>query len=124
MGRKKGKHYIDPKEFYDEMVISLEKDELTPKAIQFCQEIIDRTAMCNHYDSKEDLEDCKAYAMFNILRYWRNFNPALYDNPFSYFSSYSWTGLSQGWNILHPKKESGYTRISINDLDDSGDKDY
>lgn len=118
MNRKKGKHYIDPKEFYDEIVKSLERGELTNKAIKFCQEIIDRTAMCNHYDSVEDMEDCKSHAMCNILRYWKNFDPEKYDNPFSYFSSYAWTGLSQGWNTLHPKKEAGYVKISLNSIDD------
>lgn len=120
MNRKKGKNYVDPKEFYDEMVISLERGELTRKAIMFCQEIINRAAMCNHYDSKEELEDCKSYAMYNVLRYWKKFDPEKYDNPFSYFSSFAWTGLSQGWNILHPKKENGYTRISLNSIEDGG----
>lgn len=123
MGRKKSNNYIDAKEFYDEIVKSLERDELTPRAIEFCQEIIDRVAKCNHYESQEDLEDCKSYAMFNILRYWRNFDTKLYDNPFSYFTSYAWTGLSQGWNQLNPKKENGYVKISLCDLDDGGGND-
>lgn len=120
MERKK-KNYIDHKVFYDEMVKSFEQDELTPKAIEFCMKIIERVAKCNHYDSADDLEDCKAYAMYNILRYWRNFDVKKYDNPFSYFTSYAWTGLSQGWNQLHPVKERGIVKISMSCLEDAND---
>lgn len=119
MGRKRSNNYIDPKEFYDEIVISLEKDELTPKAIEFCRLLIERVSRCNHYDSPEDAEDCKSHAMFNILRYWRNFNPEKYDNPFNYFTSYAWTGLAQGWNVLHPEKERDFVKIPIQNFDDT-----
>jgi hypothetical protein len=118
MGRKRSANYIDPKEFYDEMVISLEKDELTPRAVELCQLLIDRVSKCNHYDCIEDEEDCKAHAMFNILRYWRNFNPEKYDNPFNYFTSYAWTGLAQGWNTIHPEKERDFTKVFISTLED------
>lgn len=121
MGRKRGKNYIDPADFYNEMLISLEQDELTNNAINYCRMVIERVSRCNHYDSKEDAEDCKAHAMMNILRYWRNFDPEKYKNPFNYFTSYAWTGLAQGWNTLHPKVESdlGIVKIPIQCFGDS-----
>lgn len=118
MGRKRSVNYIDPKEFYDEIIVSLEKDELTPRAIELCQLLIDRVAKCNHYSSVEDEEDCKAHAMYNILRYWRNFNPQKYDNPFSYFTSFAWSGLGQGWKVIHPEKEDNIQKIYLSSLDE------
>lgn len=119
MGRKRSNHYIDPDDFYNELLISLERDELTDKAVYYCKLLIDRVAKCNFYKSKEDEEDCKAHAMYNILKYWRNFNPDEYKNPFNYFTSYAWTGLAQGWNVLHPKNEIEYTTISLTNFDDN-----
>lgn len=119
MGRKRSNNYIDSKDFYNEMVISLQNDELTTKAIKYCQLLIERVSRCNHYDSVEDAEDCKSHAMYNILRYWRNFNPEKYNNPFNYFTSYAWTGLAQGWNMIHPIKEKEYTKIPIQNFEDT-----
>lgn len=100
---KKGEYYINKKEFLEEYKLCIEKDELTEKFISMCRLLIERIARCNRYPSEEDAQDCKSHAMYTILKSWRNFDVEKGSDPFSYFSSFVWTGLAQGWNLLHPK---------------------
>lgn len=106
------KHYIDKDDFYNEILKSKENDQLTDKAVAYCFEIVERVAQCNHYNSQEDYEDCKMHAMLNIARYWRNFNPEKSKDAFAYFTSFAWTGLSQGWNVLYPSKRRDVVPLS------------
>ena len=111
------KKYIDAVEFKQVINECFEKGELTPRALELFQLLIDKVAKSNFYKTEDDANDCKSWAWYNVLRYWKSFNnKAENANPFSYYTSMVYTGLSQGWNILYPPKNDGFDVVSVNDI--------
>ena len=58
------------------------------------------------YVSEDDRLDCLQFAILDLLKYWRNFNPK-YPNAFAYFTEIAKRGYAKGWNKIHPKKYKG-----------------
>ena len=108
---KKKKDYLNNKDFYDEIVKSKEQDKLTPTAEKMLMLLAERAITKMKYVNLDDKKDCLAFAMLDLLKYWRGFNPK-YKNAFAYFTEISKKGYAKGWNKLYPKKYDG--TISIN----------
>lgn len=104
--KSKGKHYVKNKELYAEIVISLEKGELTKTAEEMLIKIAKHASQKMRYKNPEDREDCISYAILDLLRYWRSFNP-IYKNAFAYYTEIAKRGFAKGWNHLYPKKYKG-----------------
>jgi len=118
------KNYIDAVEFKQVMDECFVKGELTPRALEMFELLIDKFAKSNYYKTEEDAQDCKSWAMYNLLRYWKSFDHKREGaNPFSYYSSMVATGLAQGWNILNPPKNADFDVISIHDILENNNKD-
>lgn len=115
-----GKNYVSKALLLEELRKSREQDQLTPRAIEMFQLMVDRITAMKKYARKEEEQDCKATALLKICSYWRSFKPEKYENPnpFAYFSSVIANGLAEGWNTLHPetKKAPGtiYTSLDNN----------
>ena len=108
---KKKKDYLNNKDFYDEIVKSKEQDKLTPTAEKMLMLLAERAITKMKYVNLDDKKDCLAFAMLDLLKYWRGFNPK-YKNAFAYFTEIAKKGYAKGWNKLYPKKYDG--TISIN----------
>jgi hypothetical protein len=108
---KRKKDYLNNKDFYDEIVKSKEQDKLTPTAEKMLMLLAERAITKMKYVDQDDKKDCLAFAMLDLLKYWRGFNPK-YKNAFAYFTEIAKKGYAKGWNKLYPKKYSG--TISIN----------
>jgi hypothetical protein len=108
---KKRKDYLNNKDLYDEIVISKELDTLTPKAERMLVLLAERAITKMKYVSTDDKKDCLSFAVLDLLKYWRSFNPK-YKNAFAYFTEIAKKGYAKGWNKLYPKKYAG--TISIN----------
>ena len=55
------------------------------------------------YLREEDREDCLQFALLDLLKYWKNFNPK-YPNAFAYFTEIAKRGYAKGWNKIYPVK--------------------
>lgn len=108
---KRTKEYLNNKDLYDEIVKSKDLDELTPKAEKMLVLLAERAITKMKYVSLDDKKDCLSFAVLDLLKYWRSFNPK-YKNAFAYFTEIAKKGYAKGWNKLYPKKYAG--TISIN----------
>jgi hypothetical protein len=110
--KKEDKHYINNKDFLAEMIISVEKQELTPEAINMIMILANRLATTQfYYVFEDDRYTCMSQGIEDCLRYWKNFNPEKYDNPFSYFTMMILNGMKRQFNQLYPISAS--KRISL-----------
>jgi hypothetical protein len=108
---KKTKEYLNNKDLYDEIVKSKDQDKLTVKAERMLVLLAERAITKMKYVSLDDKKDCLSFAVLDLLKYWRSFNPK-YKNAFAYFTEIAKKGYAKGWNKLYPKKYAG--TISIN----------
>lgn len=113
MARKK--NYLNNRDLYDEMKLSKEQDKLTPTAEKMLILLAERTINRMKYVSEDDRMDCLQFAILDLLKYWRNFNPD-YPNAFAYFTEIAKRGYAKGWNKIHPQKYKG--TISIDGSND------
>ncbi len=84
------------------MIKSREGDYLTPKAVEMFQTMAREASKKLRYRDEEDRKDCIAFAMMDVVRYWRSYNPEKSKDPFSYFTQMIKNGFAKGWRKLHP----------------------
>ena len=101
MPRKK--NYLNNRDLYDQIVLSKEQDKLTPDAEKMLVLLAERAIRKLSYVNEDDRQDCLQFALLDLLKYWRNFNPE-YKNAFAYFTEIAKRGYAKGWNKLHPQK--------------------
>lgn len=96
-------NYIDQKKLFKEIIISKQAGELTPAALEMLIMFPNELSKALKWKYEEDREDCIAFAIEDILRYWRGFDPNLSNNAFSYYTQIAKNGLAKGWKKLHGK---------------------
>ena len=101
MPRKK--NYLNNRDLYDQIVLSKEQDKLTKDAEKMLILLSERAIRKLVYLNADDRNDCLQFAMLDLLKYWRNFNPK-YTNAFAYFTEIAKRGYAKGWNKIHPNK--------------------
>lgn len=116
----KTKNYLNNKDLHDAMSESKTLDKLTPTAEKMLILLAERAINRMSYVNKDDRDDCLQFAMLDLLKYWRGFNP-VYPNAFAYFTEIAKRGYAKGWNKIHPQKYKGTISMSrTSDDDDSG----
>ena len=95
-------YYVNPQELREELARSKELNELTPRVVELFQMMAKEASKKMRYRDEEDRKDCIAFAMMDIVRYWRSFNPEKSNNPFAYFTQMIKNGFAKGWRKLHP----------------------
>lgn len=105
-------NYVQPEELKAEVLKSLEKGELTPKAIEMFLLMAKEMSKKFRYKDEEDRKDCMAFAMMDVIRYWKSFNPEKSKYPFAYYTQILKNGFAKGWRKLHPI--SSLDQVSIN----------
>ena len=121
MPRKK--NYLNGPDLYQEIIISKERDELTPKAIKMLMMLSKKAISRLPYRDPMDRDDCVQFAIMDILKYWRGFNPEKGKNAFAYYTSIIYKGAAKGWNKLHPETKKEIKKISLSNRSSSGDSD-
>lgn len=111
--------YIKPKEFYDEICISLQQEKLTKRAEEMLILIAHRANTKLKYENPMDREDCISFALLDLFKYWNRFNPEKTKNAFSFFTQVAKNGYAKGWNKLHPGKYKGTLSLSGSGGEDS-----
>lgn len=114
----KTKNYLNNKDLHAAMSESKELGRLTPTAEKMLILLAERTIRTMRYVNEDDRNDCLQFAMLDLLKYWKNFNPD-YPNAFAYFTEIAKRGYAKGWNKIHPQKYKG--TISIDGGMSSGD---
>lgn len=107
--------YVKNKDLLAEIIKSKEKDQLTPTAMEMLMKMSREISKVFKYKYEEDREDCISYALEDILKYWRNFDPAKSSNAFAYYTQMIKNGAAKGWRALYPIKAS--RKVSINSED-------
>lgn len=112
----KKKNYLNNKDLHAAMSESKERGELTPTAEKMLILLAERTILKMTYVSNDDKNDCLQFAMLDLLKYWKNFNPE-YPNAFAYFTEIAKRGYAKGWNKIHPQKYKGTISIDTSSGD-------
>lgn len=107
--------YIDQKRLFQEIIISKENGELTPVALEMLMAIPTELSRTLKFKNEEDRIDCIAFAIEDIIKYWKGFNPSLSVNAFSYYTQMAKNGMAKGWKKLHGKTTS-VKFIAINEI--------
>jgi hypothetical protein len=115
------KNYLNNRDFYDAIVASKEQDALTKDAEKMLILLAEKAINKLRFVNDDDRYDCLSFAILDLLKYWRNFNPK-YTNAFAYFTEIAKRGYAKGWNKLHPLKYKGTISLdrTRNDSDDGG----
>ncbi len=113
----KTKNYLNNKDLHDAMSQSKDLDKLTPTAEKMLILLAERAINRMSYVNKDDRDDCLQFAMLDLLKYWRGFNP-VYPNAFAYFTEIAKRGYAKGWNKIHPQKYKGTISMSRTSGDD------
>ena len=92
MARKK--NYLNNKDLYNAIVESKDQDKLTPTAEKMLMLLAERAINKLTYVNNDDRDDCLQFAMLDLLKYWRNFNPK-YTNAFAYFTEIAKRGYAK-----------------------------
>ena len=113
------KQYLNNKDLYDQIVLSIEQNKLTPEAEKMLILLAERAINKLSYVNNDDRQDCLQFALLDLLKYWRGFNPK-YTNAFAYFTEIAKRGYAKGWNKIHPVK---YKNTMSIDRINTGDND-
>lgn len=107
---RKSKNYLNNKDLHYQISMSLQQDKLTPDAEKMLVLIAEKAINRMTYLNNDDRLDCIQFAILDLFKYWRNFNPD-FANAFAYFTEIAKRGYAKGWGKLHPKKYKGTLSI-------------
>jgi len=108
--------YVDQKKLFEEILKSKEKNELTPEALKMLVLIANELSKVLKFKYEEDRQDCIAFAIEDLVRYWRNFNPERSNNAFAYYTQIAKNGLAKGWKKLRGRTHN-IKIININETE-------
>jgi hypothetical protein len=123
--KKRGdKHYVNNKEFTQEITECKKTGELSDFAVSCFIALANRAVNRLYHEDPRDREDCIQAALLDCLKYWKSFDPTISDNPnaFAYFTQVCKNGYAKQWKAIH--KKTGLDDDEILDfisLDTSGD---
>jgi DNA-directed RNA polymerase specialized sigma subunit len=110
--KKPSNYFVDPAELKEELRKSKEQDQLTHRAVAILSLMANEASKKLKYRDEEDRKDCIAFAMMDVVRYWRSYNPEKSNNPFAYFTQMIKNGFAKGWRKLHPLAASDKVSLS------------
>lgn len=79
--------YVTNKALLAEFKISRDKGEMTKELARMVMLICSRYARRGSYASYTYNEDLQSFALMNLVKSWKSFNPEKSQNPFAYFTS-------------------------------------
>lgn len=108
-------HYVKNSVLRAEMIKCLEQGELSNEAALMFQQIATKLSSRLKYSDEADREDCISYAVWDCIRYWRDYDPTVSDNAFAYITSICRNGFAKGWRALGKMKCPDSNRIPISE---------
>jgi DNA-directed RNA polymerase specialized sigma subunit len=104
--------YVDNKALIKAIVESKEKGELSKEALTMLDRMVKEISKIFKYKMEEDREDCQAFAMEDVIKYWDRFDPSKSNNAFAFYTQMIKNGYAKGWRRLYPIKSSLKVSIS------------
>ena len=104
------KHYLSNKELYCEMLVSKAQGKLTRNAQKMLIILATRINRKFYYVDPEDRKDCLQEALFDVFKFWYNFDELKTTNAFSYFTEIIKRGHAKSWNKIEKNRED----VSLN----------
>ena len=104
--KKKGdQHYINNKDFTEEIIKCKGNGELSPFALQCFMSLANRAVDRLYFRDFRDREDCIQSAILDCLKYWKSFDETKSENPnaFAYFTQMCKNGYAKEWKKIHKK---------------------
>lgn len=107
--KKEESHYINAKEFADELMWCQEHNQLTEKMYNMFKKLAQRCSGSFYYQSPDDRYDCVMNAVLIMADKYQKFDFSRESaGPFSYFTSIAYNGIRAGWNSLNAGKSVTY----------------
>ena len=98
------KAYVKNSDLIVAILASKEKGHLTKETVEMFILMVQGISKKMAYRDPEDKEDCMAFAMEDLVKYWNRFDPSKSNNPFAYYTQIAKNGFAKGWKKLHPPK--------------------
>lgn len=114
--KKQNNNYVNPIDFRNEIIKSKELNVLTNTAVFMLMRMCEEIARTRSYKYEQDREDCVAFAMEDVIRYWRGYNADISEYAFAYFTRMIYNGLQKGWKRLYPLKSINKISLSHENL--------
>jgi len=115
------KKYMSAKDLYIEILISKAMGKLTPRAVNMLILLAKKSQTKLYYRSIDDKNDCLQEAMYDVFRFWYNFDENKGENAFAYYTEIIKRGLAKGWNKMYKTKGADVEFISLTAFNDNGD---
>jgi hypothetical protein len=93
-------HHVKNKDLREQLIISKEKNELTPAALDMFILMAHKFSTKFTYIYEDDRKDCISFAIMDCYMYWRGYDPAKSENAFAYISQVLKNGFAKGWRRL------------------------
>lgn len=93
--------YLDGKQFKNEITECLKTGVLSDKAARMFMLLANRANRKMPYRDPRDKEDCIMSALYDLCKYWRNFNPNISTNAFAYFTQMAKHGYAKEYKRIH-----------------------
>lgn len=106
------KHYVNAVDFRNEIIKSKEEGKLTKTAVAMLMRMCEEIANTRRYKYEQDRQDCVAFAMEDVIRYWRGYDVSKSEYAFAYFTRMIMNGLKKGWNKLYNVKSINKISLS------------
>lgn len=103
--KKKGDpHYVNNKEFTEEIIRCKERGELSKFAIECLIVLANRAVNNLYFKDPRDREDCIQSALLDCIKYWKGFDEKREKlNAFAYFTQMCKNGYAKEWKKIHNK---------------------
>jgi DNA-directed RNA polymerase specialized sigma subunit len=124
MKKVKDPHYLNNSQLIEQIRLSKQRDELTPKAVQMFMLLGRRTITKMYYHADADKEDCFQTGLLQMLIHWRSFDEEKGTNAFAYYTEIFKRGLAKGFGelkYLKGDKERSVRVISLSGGSDNED---
>jgi len=109
-------NYVNPEELKKEILLSKERDELTPRAVEMFMLMANEASKKLKYKDEEDRKDCIAFALMDVVKYWRSYDPEKSKYPFAYYTQIIKNGFAKGWKKLHPLSSTSKVSLSTDNF--------
>ena len=93
--------YVKNKDLKKALQQSKENGRLTSETIRMFTLIVEGLSKTKSYRDYEDKEDCIAFGIEDLVKYWDRYDPAKSDNPFAFISQIAKNGMQKGWKKIH-----------------------
>lgn len=93
--------YVRNKDLKRALLESKEKNKLTSETIEMFTLIVTGLSKTFPYRDLQDKEDCQAFGMEDLIKYWNRYDPAKSDNPFAFITQVAKNGMQKGWKKIH-----------------------